>query len=141
MITDGGGGLHTWDVTYSQFEVFWYYGTVSQLTYYVSVGLIKISITLFIRRLVDKSHARWKALTADIFLATLIVYVLLAIFWSVFSCTDRPAASFSIRHAGILATPARLYPRLGYEHHTCGTAGSAALQPDCDPLDGAYGRV
>lgn len=106
MITDGGGGLHTWDVTYSQFEVFWYYGTVSQLTYYVSVGLIKISITLFIRRLVNKSHARWKALTADIFLATLIAYILLAIFWSVFSCSDQPAASFSIRYAGTLAQPA-----------------------------------
>lgn len=106
MINNGGGGLHTWDVTYAQFEVFWYYGTVSQLTYYVSVGLVKISITLFIRRLVDKSHARWKVLTADIFLATLIAYILLAIFWSVFSCTDRPAASFSIRYAGTLATPA-----------------------------------
>lgn len=106
MITAGGGGLHTWDVTYTQFEVFWYYGTVSQLTYYVSVGLIKISITLFIRRLLDKSHARWKVLTADIFLATLVVYILLAIFWSVFSCTNRPTASFSIRYAGTLATPA-----------------------------------
>lgn len=106
MITSGGGGLHTWDVTYTQFEVFWYYGTVSQLTYYVSVGLIKISITLFIRRLIDKSHARWKALTADIFLATLIVYILLAIFWSVFSCADHPTASFSIRYAGTLASPA-----------------------------------
>lgn len=106
MINSGGGGLHTWDVTYSQFEVFWYYGTVSQLTYYVSVGLIKISITLFIRRLVDKSHARWKVLAADIFLASLIAYILLAVFWSVFSCTDRPAASFSIRYAGTLATPA-----------------------------------
>lgn len=106
MITSGGGGLHTWDVTYTQFEVFWYYGTVSQLTYYVSVGLIKISITLFIRRLIDKSHARWKALTADIFLATLIVYILLAIFWSVFSCADHPTASFSIRYAGTLEGPA-----------------------------------
>ncbi|KAG8162583.1 hypothetical protein KVR01_008348 [Diaporthe batatas] len=106
MIKNGGGGLHTWDVTYSQFETFWYYGTVSQLTYYVSVGLIKVSITLFIRRLVDKSHSRWKVLTADIFLATLIAYILLAVFWSVFSCTDRPAASFSARYAGTLATPA-----------------------------------
>ncbi|KKY29964.1 putative integral membrane protein [Diaporthe ampelina] len=106
MITRGGGGLHTWDVTYTQFEVFWYYGTVSQLTYYVSVGLIKISITLFIRRLIDKSHARWMALTADIFLATLVVYILLAIFWSVFSCANRPLASFSIRYAGTLTTPA-----------------------------------
>ncbi|KAG6360732.1 hypothetical protein INS49_011798 [Diaporthe citri] len=106
MITGGGGGLHTWDVRYTQFEVFWYYGTISQLTYYISVGLIKISITLFIRRLIDKSHARWKALTADIFLATLVVYILLAIFWSVFSCTNQPKASFSIRYAGTLATPA-----------------------------------
>lgn len=106
MITGGGGGLHTWDVRYTQFEVFWYYGTVSQLTYYISVGLIKISITLFIRRLINKSHARWKALTADMFLATLVVYILLAIFWSVFSCTNQPKASFSIRYAGTLATPA-----------------------------------
>lgn len=106
MVTTGGGGLHTWDVTYTQFEVFWYYGTISQLTYYVSVGLVKISITLFIRRLIDKSHARWKALTADIFLATLVGYILVAIFWSVFSCADHPTASFSIRYAGTLATPA-----------------------------------
>ncbi|POS70312.1 hypothetical protein DHEL01_v211293 [Diaporthe helianthi] len=106
MINSGGGGLHTWDVTYSRFQVFWYYGTVSQLTYYVSVGLIKMSITLSIRRLVEKSHARWKPLTADMFIATLIAYILLAVIWSVFSCTDRPAASFSIRYAGTLAAPA-----------------------------------
>lgn len=76
------------------------------LTSITVVGLIKISITLFIRRLIDKSHARWKALAADIFLATLVVYILLAIFWSVFSCSDQPMASFSIRYAGTLATPA-----------------------------------
>lgn len=106
MIASGGGGRHTWDVTYTQFDAFWYYGTASQVTYYVSVGLIKISITLFIRRLIDKSHARWKALTADVFLATLVIYILLAIFWSVFSCADQPMASFSLLYAGTLATPA-----------------------------------
>ncbi|KAK2607907.1 hypothetical protein N8I77_006550 [Diaporthe amygdali] len=105
MATSGGGGLHTWDVTYNQFEMFWYYGTVSQLTYYVSVGLIKISITLFIRRLIDRSHSRWYALAADVFLATLVIYVLLAIFWSVFSCADQPRASFSLRYTGALDTP------------------------------------
>ncbi|KAI0125597.1 hypothetical protein BJ170DRAFT_439467 [Xylariales sp. AK1849] len=85
-----GGGNHIWDATYEDYNVFNYYGVIDKPIFYVTVGFVKISLTLFIRRLVDRSSNYWRWF-CDIFLTTLVIYVLVAIFWELFTCN--PAQS------------------------------------------------
>lgn len=104
MVVQGGAGHHVWEVTYSQYNVYAYYGRVCQIIFYIAVGLIKISITLFIRRIVDCISRFW-TVVADLFLAVEAAYVLLAVFWQVLLCRP-PPASWDRRFAGALASPA-----------------------------------
>ncbi|GJC89838.1 hypothetical protein ColLi_12676 [Colletotrichum liriopes] len=104
VVVDAGGGTHTWENTYDDYQFYSYYLTVCRLLYYPTVGIIKISITLFIRRLVDTAYRIWK-IVADIFLGTLVAYVLLAVFWSIFICNP-PRAVWDREFGGSLAEPA-----------------------------------
>lgn len=104
MVVQGGAGHHVWEVTYSQYNIYAYYGRVCQIIFYIAVGLIKISITLFIRRIVDCISRFWTVVT-DVFLAVEVAYVLLAVFWQVLLCKP-PRASWDRRYAGSLDTPA-----------------------------------
>jgi hypothetical protein len=72
--------------------------TFCKILFYVTVGLIKISIALFIRRLADKVSSRWRWF-CDIFIASVVGYVLLALFWLVFSC-DPLDAQWSLSSRG-----------------------------------------
>lgn len=85
-----GGGRHVWDLTYEDYNIFYYYGTIDKFIFYITVGLIKISLTLFIRRLADRASAHWRWF-CDIFLVTLVLYIATAIFWEVFSCMPQQA--------------------------------------------------
>ncbi|KAH7039625.1 uncharacterized protein B0I36DRAFT_357028 [Microdochium trichocladiopsis] len=69
MVVDGGGGTHIWDVTYTQYRTFMVFGQASRTVYYVVVGLVKLSITFFFRRLADKASKVWRVV-CDFFLAT-----------------------------------------------------------------------
>lgn len=104
MVVQGGAGHHVWEVTYSQYNVYAYYGRVCQIIFYIAVGLIKISITLFIRRIVDCISRFWTVVT-DIFLAVEVAYVLLAVFWQALLCKP-PRASWDRWYAGSLDSPA-----------------------------------
>ncbi|KAK7724016.1 hypothetical protein SLS64_000350 [Diaporthe eres] len=104
MVVQGGAGHHVWEVTYAQYNVYAYYGRVCQIIFYIAVGLIKISITLFIRRIVDCISRFWTVIT-DLFLAVEVAYVLLAIFWQVLLCKP-PRASWDRWYAGSLGSPA-----------------------------------
>lgn len=106
MVVHGGAGHHVWEVTYQQYNIYAYYGRVCQTLFYVAVGLIKISITLFLRRIVHYvSHYRFWTTVANVFLVLEIVYVLVALFWQVFLC--RPSrASWDRWYSGSLAEPA-----------------------------------
>ncbi|GKT56616.1 integral membrane protein [Colletotrichum tofieldiae] len=104
VVVDAGGGTHTWENTYDDYQFYSYYLTVCRLLYYPTVGIIKISITLFIRRLVDTAYRTWK-IVADVFLGTLVAYVLLAVFWSIFICNP-PRAVWDREFGGSLAEPA-----------------------------------
>jgi hypothetical protein len=104
MVVQGGAGHHVWEVTYAQYNVYAYYGRVCQIIFYIAVGLIKISITLFIRRIVDCISRFWTVVT-DLFLAVEVAYVLLAIFWQVLLCRP-PRASWDRWYAGSLDSPA-----------------------------------
>lgn len=79
MLAQTGAGRHTYESTYEEFNLYMYYLSICKVIFYVAVGLIKISITLFVRRLADRASRKWK-LFADIFLGTVVVYILLAIF-------------------------------------------------------------
>lgn len=104
MVVQGGAGHHVWEVTYAQYNVYAYYGRVCQIIFYIAVGLIKISITLFIRRIVDCISRFWTIIT-DLFLAVEVAYVLLAIFWQLLLCRP-PRASWDRWYAGSLDSPA-----------------------------------
>ncbi|RGP78306.1 integral membrane [Fusarium longipes] len=100
MLFQTGAGRHTYDSTYEEYNLYMYYLNVCKIVFYVAVGLIKVSITLFVRRLADRASKKWK-LFSEIFLGTVIIYILLAIFWLVFSC--RPLGSaWNKRFAGSL---------------------------------------
>lgn len=75
IIAIGGAGLHSWEVTYVQYDAFVYYGGVAIMIYYASVGLIKLSIALFLRRLVHQASKPWK-IFCDVFLVTVVIYTL-----------------------------------------------------------------
>ncbi|UPX19827.1 uncharacterized protein EKO05_0010078 [Ascochyta rabiei] len=81
----GGAGLHTWEVTYDEYEIGIMIGVFCKMTFYQAVSLIKISIALFIRRLASGASRRWKWF-CDVFLATVGAYMLLAFFWLLFTC-------------------------------------------------------
>jgi hypothetical protein len=94
----GGGSTHIWEVTYAEYDVAMHIATFCKILFYVTVGLIKISIALFIRRLADKVSSRWRWF-CDIFIASVVGYVLLALFWLVFSC-DPLDAQWSLSSRG-----------------------------------------
>ncbi|KAJ4416052.1 hypothetical protein N0V82_006975 [Gnomoniopsis sp. IMI 355080] len=99
-----GGGDHIWQHTYEDYNIFNYYGTLDKLIFYVTVALIKISLTLFIRRLADRASKMWRWF-CDFFLFTLALYILAATFWFCFTC-DPPRAQWDRLYAGQLETPA-----------------------------------
>ncbi|KAF7557622.1 hypothetical protein G7Z17_g560 [Cylindrodendrum hubeiense] len=103
IIAATGAGRHTYENTYEQYNRYFYYLAVCKIIFYVSVGLIKVSITLFVRRLADRASKKWKVF-ADIFLATVVIYLLLAIFWTVFTCKPLGSA-WDKKFAGSLDEP------------------------------------
>ncbi|GKT44668.1 uncharacterized protein ColSpa_04849 [Colletotrichum spaethianum] len=104
VVVDAGGGTHTWENTYNDYQFYSYYLTICRLLYYPTVGIIKISITLFIRRIVDTAYRTWR-IVADIFLGALVAYVVLAVFWSIFICNP-PRAVWDREFAGSLTEQA-----------------------------------
>lgn len=67
------------------------------------MALIKLSLTLFIRRLADRASKAWRWF-CDFFLFTLVAYILIAIFWFSFSC-EPPRAQWDKWYSGTLETP------------------------------------
>lgn len=76
---------------------------MDKLIFYVTVALVKISLTLFIRRLADRASKKWRWF-CDFFLFTLVAYIVVAIFWFSFSC-DPPRAQWDKWYGGTLAEP------------------------------------
>ncbi|TDZ27869.1 hypothetical protein C8035_v008654 [Colletotrichum spinosum] len=105
VVVDAGGGLHTWERTYDDYQFYSYYLAICRIMYYPTVGFTKISITLFIRRLVQTAYKTWRIL-ADVFLVTLIAFLLVSIFWAIFLCNPAEAV-WSREFAGALEVPAK----------------------------------
>lgn len=69
----------------------------------MTVALVKISLTLFIRRLADRASKAWRWF-CDFFLFTLVAYIVVAIFWFSFTC-DPPRAQWDKWYSGSLVVP------------------------------------
>lgn len=78
-VVNNGAGRHTWENTYADYNQYAFNLGICQVIFYVTVGLIKISITLFVRRLADRASRAWRIFT-DAFLGTLVIYIGIAIF-------------------------------------------------------------
>ena len=98
----GGGSTHIWEVTYAEYDVSMHIATFCKILFYIAVGFIKISIALFIRRLADQVSSKWRWF-CDTFIASAVGFVLLALFWLVFSC-DPLDAQWSLRSLGSYPT-------------------------------------
>lgn len=124
-VTRGGVGKHLWDITYMEF--FWYFKVkqtlecvmkfeiadayclqlagIKQVVFYVTAGLIKISITLFNRRLTGLTSDKW-LYAHNIFLFLVVSYTVLALFINVFQC--KPAASqYNLIEYGQIKNPTK----------------------------------
>lgn len=65
------------------------------------------------RRLLDRTSRKWLRVCADIFLATLVAFVLLSLFWTIWLC-DPPRAGWDRWYAGQLAEPAHCQVTTAY---------------------------
>ncbi|KAF4436306.1 hypothetical protein F53441_13287 [Fusarium austroafricanum] len=104
LLAATGAGRHSYESTYEQYNLYIYYLTVCRIIFYVAVGLIKVSITLFVRRLADRASKGWR-IFADVFLGTVVIYILLVVFWLSFTCNP-PRSAWDKKFAGSLDTPA-----------------------------------
>ncbi|KAB8291620.1 hypothetical protein EYC80_006420 [Monilinia laxa] len=82
----GGAGKHIWDLTYEEYGYFKRYTNLSKIFFFVAVGVVKVSICLFNRRLTAMTSRKW-LLFNNIFLFLLVVYILVSLFWNIFSCS------------------------------------------------------
>lgn len=103
MVVQAGGGRHTFDNTYEDYQTLAYYLAVCKYLFYPTVGLIKISIALFVRRIADRASKLWRLL-ADIFIATVVAFIISSVFWNVFICNP-PRSAWDKEYAGSLETP------------------------------------
>ncbi|KAI4819800.1 hypothetical protein E4T44_10407 [Aureobasidium sp. EXF-8845] len=110
MVVHGGGGKHTWNVTYAEYYTFNKLAIVCKIIFFTTVGIIKISICLFLRR-ISEATSKYPRIANDIFLFLLIAYTLLALFWSCFQCSPAPAMWDKI-YSGKLAQPAKCWSTL-----------------------------
>ncbi|KAK7439215.1 hypothetical protein Landi51_11192 [Colletotrichum acutatum] len=90
----GAASLHVWEVSYEQFNSGVMVAMVSNTTFFAAVGMIKLSIAIFMRRLADRLP-RWWRIACDIFVGSTLAYILLAIFLNVFACSP-PAAQWNL---------------------------------------------
>lgn len=79
--------------------------TPGTVIFFVSVGLIKVSICLFHRRLLSQTSRVWDILN-NAFLALLAAFVVVSAFTHGFRC-DPPAAAFDLLERGRVDQPAQ----------------------------------
>jgi hypothetical protein len=92
----GGAGKHIWDVTYEEYGYFKRYTNLSKVIFFVSVGIVKVSICFFNRRLTSMTSRTWLWFN-NIFLVLLFIYIMVSLFWDIFSCSPAYAGWDPIR--------------------------------------------
>jgi len=91
MCLMGSAGVHVWDMSYTQISYASHGDMAAGTIYYVAVGLTKLSIALFVRRMAVTASRKWQ-LCIGFYVAAVVAYVLLALFWNIFTCRPIPAA-------------------------------------------------
>ncbi|KAL3424966.1 hypothetical protein PVAG01_04247 [Phlyctema vagabunda] len=81
----GGAGKHIYDLTYEEYAIFKTTTNICKPIFFVGVGMIKVSICFFNRRLTSLTGRAWKIYN-NVFLALLFVYILVSLFWTIFQC-------------------------------------------------------
>ncbi|CAO1606480.1 hypothetical protein XANCAGTX0491_009979 [Xanthoria calcicola] len=102
-VTYGGDGKHMYDVTYQQYRVFKYIGSIRSIIFYEAVAFIKMSIIAFNMRLTGLTSRRWMIVHWTL-MSLMVVFAILPIFFGVF-LLDPPRARFDLVFAGKLDTP------------------------------------
>ncbi|KAJ0154183.1 hypothetical protein CTA2_13037 [Colletotrichum tanaceti] len=110
----GAAAKHVWEVTYEKYDLGVAVAVICKTAFYVAVGMIKLSIAIFVRRLAADRLSlgrRWRV-SCDVFVASVVAYVLLAVFFNLFAC-DPPAAQWDLALRGRLdPMPTCVDPRL-----------------------------
>ncbi len=76
---------------------------IAQFIFWITVVLVKISITLFNRRLTGLTSERWMV-AHNIFLGLLVCYLLIAVFLDIFQCIHPVGVQFDLHNFGSLKT-------------------------------------
>ena len=92
-----------YDVTYQQYRVFKYIGSIRSIIFYEGVAFIKMSIIAFNMRLTGLTSRRWMIVHWTL-MSLMVVFAILPIFFGVF-LLDPPRARFDLVFAGKLDTP------------------------------------
>lgn len=96
----GGAGKQSYDITYDEFEKYNWLLSIAKLDFWVTVGVIKMSITAFNMRLTGLSSRRWR-IAHWTFFGLLIAFTITAFFLNVFQ-TVPASANFDYIAAGKL---------------------------------------
>ncbi|CZS93231.1 related to integral membrane protein PTH11 [Rhynchosporium agropyri] len=94
----GGAGKHMYDITYEEFANFKHFSNLSKPIFFISVGMIKVSICFFNRRLTSMTSRPWLIFN-NVFLVLLVAYIILSLFWTIFQCNPAFAGWDPIRVA------------------------------------------
>ncbi len=81
----GGAGKHIYDVTYDEYGHFKTFSNLSKPIFFLAVGFIKVSICFFNQRLTALTSRAWTIFN-NIFFFLLWVYIIMALFWTLFQC-------------------------------------------------------
>ncbi|OCK83286.1 hypothetical protein K432DRAFT_291469, partial [Lepidopterella palustris CBS 459.81] len=111
VVQYGGAGRHIYDVSYHQITIedchvliilLIQLAAVAQIDFFVCVGIVKMSITVFNIRLTSMASRGWQ-IGNWIFLSIIICYIIIAFFLNVIQCVPA-ATSFDLVNYGKRAT-------------------------------------
>ncbi|KAK1593489.1 uncharacterized protein LY79DRAFT_514445 [Colletotrichum navitas] len=94
----GAAAKHVWEITYEQYGTGMVAAMICKTAFYVAVGMIKLSMTIFIQRLAERLSIWWR-ISCYLFIASLVGYMGFAIFAIIFSCNP-PAAQWDLALLG-----------------------------------------
>ncbi|KAF6217939.1 hypothetical protein HO133_006351 [Letharia lupina] len=95
QVVYGGAGKHVYDMTYQELNWFYELGFIGIVVFWMAVGLIKVSIVFFNRRLTGLTSHRWM-IAHYVFLALIVGFMITALFTELFQCTGPVDLKFSL---------------------------------------------
>ncbi|KAK1994973.1 hypothetical protein LX36DRAFT_583346 [Colletotrichum falcatum] len=103
IVATGAAAKHVWEITYDQYRTDLVAIMICKTTFYAAVGMIKLSMAIFVQRLADRLSSWWRV-SCNVFIVSLIAYMGAAIVVTVFAC-DPPAAQWDLALRGRTEPP------------------------------------